>query len=138
MSALIRCQSNIKHKKHLLSALKLMGIPQEFIKVAPSNTLTLHGYGSQSAKVEILITKNYHEGYGDIGFAKTPEGKYEILVDDLDDIGRLRVRANVKIKFSNKVKQWYAASVTKATLKNQGFFPQIKDEGTRIKVLATG
>lgn len=137
MSALITCETCMKDKKAVITALEKLGIPREEIQVAnPGETLELIGYGRQRAQVEILIKKSYYSGYGDVGFAKGENGGYTVYVDDLDDGGRLG--AKVGQKFSEGVNQWYAAVVAQKALKKQGLVTKVKKDGNKIVVVAKG
>lgn len=137
MSALITCETCMKDQNAVITALEKLGVPREEIQVAsPGELLDLVGYGRQSAKVEILIKKSYHGGYGDVGFAKGENGSYQVYVDDLDDGGRLG--AKVGTKFSSGVNQWYAAVVAQKALKKQGLVTKVKKDGNKIVVVAKG
>ena len=138
MSALITCKSKIKHVKHLMEALEIMGVPAELITVSEGEDLVkLQGYANQTADVNICISKKFHRGYADAGFKKDEEGTYTIFVDDLDDLGSLARATESTGKFSDAVNQWYSAMVVKKTLKNKGLFPKIRKDGNKIRVLAT-
>jgi hypothetical protein len=127
----------MKDQNAILLALEKMGVPKDQILVAtPGELLELSGYGRQSAKVEILIKKSFHKGYGDVGFAKGPDGKYKVYVDDLDDGGSLG--AKVGTTFSSGVNQWYAACVAQKALKKQGLITKVRKDGNNIVVVANG
>ena len=137
MSALITCETCMKDQQAVITALEKLGVPRDQILVAsPGELLELSGYGRQSAKVEILIKKAYHGGYGDVGFAKSENGSYQVYVDDLDDGGRLGLK--VGTKFSSGVNQWYAAVVAQKALKKQGLMTKVKKDGKKLVVIAKG
>lgn len=137
MSALIKCKTKMKHLNHVVSGLVMLGVAKDIIETSDgSDKLKLKGY-NKTADVDILIKKlKYHNGYGDVGFARNKEGTFDCLVDDIDDRGSLARKAGVD-KFSDAVSQYYSASVIKQTLKAQGFIPVVKKEGGKIRVLAT-
>ena len=137
MSALITCETCMKNQSSVIAALGKLGIPQEEILVADAGELLeLSGYGRQSAKVEILIKKSFHKGYGDVGFSKDENGNYKVYVDDLDDSGSLGRK--VGTKFSSGVNQWYAALVAQKALKKQGLVTKVEKKGDLITVVARG
>jgi len=139
MSHLVSCKSCMKDKDAVLSALKQLGVPTEMIKVAQDGqTLDLQGYmRGHTAKVDILVDKTYHGGYGPFGFAKGEDGTYQVFVDDMDDCGALAAKTNTN-KFSTGVSQWYSALKAQKALKKQGLSTKIKQDGQKLVVLAKG
>ena len=137
MSALITCETCMKSQSLVITALQKLGVPKEVILVAnPGELLDLAGYARQGAKVEILIKKDFHKGYGDVGFSKDDKGNYMVYVDDLDDVGSLRKK--VGTKFSSGVNQWYAAVAAQKALKKQGLVTKVQKRGDSITVVARG
>tara|TARA_Y100000310_G_scaffold343665_1_gene452355 strand:+ start:6647 stop:7030 length:384 start_codon:yes stop_codon:yes gene_type:complete len=127
----------MKNQAEVVAALEKLGVSREQILVAsPGELLELSGYGQQSAKVEILIKKSFHGGYGDVGFSKDSNGNYKVYVDDLDDAGSLSRK--VGTKFSSGVNQWYAAVVAQKALKKQGLITKVEKDGNKIVVVAKG
>ena len=136
MSALVKCSSKMKNKDQIVTALKMMGVPAESILSSDSG-MELRGYQSQKATVEVLVRKAFHGGYGDFGFSRGDNGTYEILVDDMDDVGSLARKLEVN-KFSSSVNQWYSAAVAQRELKKKGLYTKIKKDGNKLLVVATG
>lgn len=139
MSHLVSCKSCMKDKESVLSALRKLGVPTELIQVAQSGeNLDLNGYlKGHTAKVEILVDKAFHNGYGPFGFAKGEDGTYQVYVDDMDDVGALARATNTKT-FSKGVSQWYSALQAQKALKKQGLSTKIKQDGQKLVVLAKG
>lgn len=62
----------------------LMALEQMYGRgVVETGGLVALGYGGQQQKAEIVIRRNVVGGYGDLGFRKNKNGKYEMIVDDL-------------------------------------------------------
>lgn len=139
MSHLVSCKSCMKDKEAVLSALAKLGVPSEMIQVAQEGkTLDLQGYmKGHAAKVEILVDKSYHGGYGPFGFAKAGDGTYQVFVDDMDDTNALAKKTNTE-SFSKGVSQWYSALKAQKALKKQGLSAKIKQDGRKLVVLAKG
>ena len=146
MSALLVCKTEMKNLSAILEALVLAGVPKEATQKATSSSekdlLNFQGYGAQKAKAEVLVKRDWHGGYGDFGFLKDTESdNYNFLVDDMDDVGSLlrktRKEGETHKSFSERLNQWYAATVTKKALKNQGFNAKIKQDGGKLRVMAT-
>ena len=139
MSHLVSCKSCMKEKDSVVSALKKLGVPGHLIQVAQSGQeLDLQGYlKGHTAKVEILVDKSFHNGYGPFGFAKGEDGTYQVYVDDMDDTGAL-ARATETKTFSKGVEQWYSALQAQKALKKQGLSTKIKQDGQKLVVLAKG
>tara|TARA_B100000131_G_scaffold221323_1_gene212815 strand:- start:10187 stop:10579 length:393 start_codon:yes stop_codon:yes gene_type:complete len=130
----------MKDKKTVLSALKKLGVPASMIQVAEEGkTLTLQGYySSAKAEVDILVEKDFHNGYSGFGFSKNPDGTYGIHVDDMDDRGGLVRETSASESFSQSVNQWYSALKAQKALKSQGLTAKVKEEGGKLVVLARG
>ena len=139
MSHLVSCKSCMKDKDAVVSALKKLGVPAELIQVAkPGEKLNLQGYyKSHTAKVDILVDKSYHNGYGPFGFSQEADGSYAVHVDDMDDKGALARKTNTN-QFSTGVSQWYSALKTQKALKKEGLSTNIKKDGNKLVVLAKG
>jgi hypothetical protein len=134
MSAIITCTTKLKNKNDLVEALKLMGVPKEHMQVAGyGETVKHNGYGNQKRQVEVNISKKWHSGYGDIGFEKTEDGTYQLHQDDLD---ARKLEGKSGGEFMVRVQQFYTASVSARTLKENGFVPEIKTEEDRVLVRA--
>ena len=139
MSHLVSCKSCMKDKDAVVAALKQLGVPPEMIQVAKDgNKLKLQGYYStHTAEVDILVSKDYHNGYGPFGFTKGDDGSYQVFVDDLDDKGALAAKTGTN-QFSTGVSQWYSALRAQKALKKQGLSTKIQKDGQKLVVLAKG
>jgi len=134
MSAIITCTTQLKNKKDLVSALKLMGVPEKHLQVAEyGGTVGHSGYGRQKRRVEVNIAKAWHRGYGDIGFNKQKDGTYELIMDDLDG-GKMAKEAGGE--FPIRIQQFYTAAVSVRTLTEQGYSPKVTQDKEMIRVRA--
>ena len=140
MSALLTCRSCMTDREGIAKALKQLGVPEDKIQMAVQEALTLKGYGAQTSKVEILVAnKDYHNGYSDFGFNRVNGAKeYSMLVDDMDDVGKLAEKAGVNGKFSEAVTKWYAAFKAQEALKKQGMYGKIKEDGENLVLVTRG
>ena len=138
MSALVTCTSCMRDKQALLQALAQLGIPVAEILTSEDGKILLRGYEKQKKDVDICVRKSYHAGYSDFGFSlNTSTSTYDVVVDDLDNVGRLAVKLGVK-DFTQSVNQWYTAVKTKKALKNQGLSAKVRRDGDKLVVFAQG
>ena len=137
MSAIVVCKTNLKNKKDLLAAIKEMGVPSSCVKDAGDKvTIEMKGYRGQVRKVEIVIDRSWHSGYGDIGFVKADGETYDCVVDDMDDVGSA-ARAAQCAKFSDALQQHYATAVAKRTLEAEGYSVQYAKKDGKVRLVAT-
>ena len=138
MSALVTCTSCMKDRKALLQALERLGIPVVEVLIGEDGRISLQGYGEQKQDVDICVRKKFHAGYSDFGFSLNPAtSTYDVVVDDMDNVGRLAVKLGVK-NFTQSVNQWYSAVKAQKALKNQGLSAKVRRDGDKLVVVAQG
>lgn len=136
MSARVTVKTTMKDADIIMEALNLMGIPAEHIKRDQAG-IRIDGYlGKDWGTAEILIGKQFHRGYSDVGFVKNGDA-YDVYVDHIDTHSICRKLGSEGRKFEDLANQWYAAAVSQRTLKSQGFNTTIKRDGDRLKVMAS-
>ena len=135
MSNYVKMVAGPKMKNHddVVDALRKTGIPASEITVGKHQ---MSGYRGAKRDVDISVKKSFHGGYGDFGFVKE-DGSYTMIVDDLDDKGRLARKIGCASKYSGYVAQWYTALQAQRALRLDGFSSQIKKEGEKVVVLAS-
>lgn len=137
MSAIVVCKTNLKNKKDILSSLKSMGVGDQNIKDAGDRvTINMQGYGGSVRKVEIVVDKGWHRGYGDIGFVKKDGEAYDCIIDDMDDIGSA-ARASQCKKFTDGLQQHYATAVAKRTLESEGYSVRTVKKNGKVQLVGT-
>lgn len=138
MSALVTCTSCMNERKSIILALEKLGVPKASILVGKKAKIKLDGYNGQTQDVDICVRKSFHSGYSDFGFTLNDETKtYDVVVDDMDNVGRLALRLGVK-NFTTSVNQWYSAVKAQKALKNQGLTSKVHRDGERLVVVAQG
>ena len=139
MSAKVTIKTSMRSEGQILAALSAMGVPAEHITHAPEGK-QVRGYArSRSGMAQVVIGKEWHGGYGDVGFAKQADGTYTVIMDDLDDrklCRSLKIDKSARGKFAQMSGQWYAATTAKRTLQQQGFTATIRQDGVNLRVLA--
>jgi hypothetical protein len=139
MSAKVTIKTSMRSEERIIAALSSMGVPAQHILHAPEGK-QVRGYGrSRSGIAQVVIRKEWHGGYGDVGFAKQSDGTYTVIMDDLDDRKLCRSLSLAKAgrgKFAQVSGQWYAATAAKKTLQLQGFTATIRQDGENLRVLA--
>ena len=140
MSHYVKCKTHIKDRKTLITALERAGVPTKFIKISDNGkSIDLNGFINNSGitKAEVVVSKGYHNGYGDVGYVLDKDGTYLCVVDDMDDVGSLAKKAGVN-SFTTSVNNWYGALKSQKALKMQGLDAKITSSGSKIVVLAKG
>ena len=140
MSHYVKCKTCIKDKATLINALERVGVTSENISVSEKgNTLDIKGFINNSGvtKAEVIVSKSYHNGYGDVGFVVDKDGTYSCIIDNMDDVGSLAKMSGVK-QFSIAVSNWYGALKSQKALKMQGLDVKITSSGNKVVVLAKG
>ena len=114
MSKYGETQTVLREEKFLLDALKEMGYE---VEVHPEGAQLNSYYSEQEAKVaNILIRRQHLRGaYGDIGFARQPDGQFAMIKDELDDHG------GYGRKWLGRVQQIYKEHQTLAVARAKGY-----------------
>ena len=120
MSATIRCKSKMKDAKMIAEAI---------VKVCENvkDQVT-------SSESQVRLSARAFSGYRDILWSQKTDKTFEASYD-VDDTAKIR-KMSKQDNFFQVVEQWYSALVTAETLKTQGFFPVVKQDGDRLRVLA--
>ncbi len=114
MSKYGETQTVLREEKFLLDALKEMGYQVEVRpEAAPLNSY----YAEQEAKVaNIIIRRAQLPGaFGDVGFARQPDGRFRLIEDELDD------HSGYGKKWLGRVQQIYKESQTLAVAQAKGY-----------------
>ena len=84
MSKYAETQTVLREEKYLVEALKEMGYE---VEDHPAGARLNSYYEEQEAKVaNILVRREQLRGaYGDIGFARQPDGRLALITDELDE-----------------------------------------------------
>ena len=77
-------QTVLREEKYLVEALKEMGYE---VEVHPEGAQLNLYYSEQEAKVAHIVIRRQHlpGAYGDIGFARQPDGQLAMIKDELDE-----------------------------------------------------
>jgi hypothetical protein len=114
MSKYGETQTVLREEKFLLDALKEMGYE---VEVHPEGAQLNSYYSEQEAKVaNILIRRQHLRGaYGDIGFARQPDGQFAMIKDELDG------HCGYGAKWLGRVQQVYKENQTLAVAQAKGY-----------------
>ena len=100
-------QTVLREENFLLDALKEMG---HLVEVHPEGTQLNSYYSEQEAKVANIVIRRQHlrGAYGDIGFARQPDGQFAMIKDELDE------HCGYGAKWLGRVQQIYKENQTLA------------------------
>jgi hypothetical protein len=107
-------QTVLREEKYLVEALKEMGYE---VEVHPEGGHLNSYYSEQEAKVaNIIVRRNQLRGaYGDIGFARHPDGQLAVIKDELDE------HRGYGAKWLGRVQQVYKEKQTLAMARARGY-----------------
>jgi hypothetical protein len=79
-------RTSLRDPHVLAAALKETGCAEVEVHDSPQ---VLHGWGSQTARAEVIVRREHASGraMGDFGFARQPDGSFEVVIDSMD-LGR--------------------------------------------------
>ena len=106
--------TELKEEKYLVDALREMGYrPEVHPEAVPMNSY----YSEQEAKqANIIIRRQQLRGaYGDIGFARQPDGQLAMIKDELDE------HRGYGAKWLGRVQQGYKEKQTLAMARAKGY-----------------
>jgi hypothetical protein len=106
--------TELKEEKYLADALREMGYrPEVHHEAAPMNSY----YSEQEAKQANIIIRRQHlrGAYGDIGFARQPDGQFAMIKDELDE------HRGYGAKWLGRVQQLYKEKQTLAMARARGY-----------------
>jgi hypothetical protein len=114
MSKYAVTQTVLHEEKYLVEALKEMGYE---VEVHPEGVQLNSYYSEQEAKVANIVIRRQHlrGAYGDIGFARQPDGQFAMIEDELDDYG------GYGRKWLGRVQQIYKENQTLAVAQAKGY-----------------
>jgi hypothetical protein len=104
----------IRDEKYLVDALKEMGYA---VEVHPEGAPLGRYYSEQEGKTaNVIIRRSELKGtFGDIGFARQPDGRLVAIVDELDQ------QCRYGAKWLGRVQQLYKEKQTLATARAKGY-----------------
>jgi hypothetical protein len=114
MSKYGQTQTVLREEKCLVEALKEMGYE---IEVRPEGTQLNSYYSEQEGKVANIVIRRQHlrGAYGDIGFARQPDGRLTLIADELDQYH------GYGTKWLGRVQQLYKEKQTLAMARARGY-----------------
>lgn len=135
MSALMVCKTKMKDSSTVIEALTLLGIPSERVVMVDPNNTRIYWVAGKETIPEFAITRDSQMNrFGEVAFARDEEGLLVVLMDDMDELAMEKLTA--PLAFTEGLGQWYAAAATTKALRDQGLFPEITRDGTRLRVTA--
>jgi hypothetical protein len=107
-------QTVLREEKYLVEALKEMGYE---VEVHPEGVHLNSYYSEQEAKVANIVIRRQHlrGAYGDIGFARQPDGQLAMIKDELDE------QRGYGAKWLGRVQQVYKEKQTLAMARARGY-----------------
>ena len=107
-------QTVLREEKYLVEALKEMGYE---VEVHPEGVELNSYYSEQEAKVANIVIRRQHlrGAYGDIGFARQPDGQLAMITDELDE------HRGYGAKWLGCVQQGYKEKQTLAMARARGY-----------------
>jgi hypothetical protein len=107
-------QTVLREEKYLVEALKEMGYE---VEVHPEAVHLNSYYSEQEAKVANIVIRRQHlrGAYGDIGFARQPDGQLTLIKDELDE------HRGYGAKWLGRVQQLYKEKQTLAMACVRGY-----------------
>ena len=107
-------QTVLREEKYLVETLKEMGYE---VEVHPEGTQLNSYYSEQEAKVANIVIRRQHlrGAYGDIGFARQPDGQLAMIKDELDEY------RGYGAKWVGRVQQLYKEKQTLAMARAKGY-----------------
>jgi hypothetical protein len=124
--------TELKEEKYLVDALREMGYrPEVHPEAVPMNSY----YSEQEAKqANIIIRRQQLRGaYGDIGFARQPDGQLAMIKDELDE------HRGYGAKWLGRVQQGYKEKQTLAVARAKGYILKKREviqtkEGQQVRL----
>ena len=106
--------TEVREEKYLVEALREMGYQ---VEVQAQGTRLKSYYSEQEEKVaNIIIRREQLPGaYGDVGFARQPDGRLALITDELDE------HRGYGAKWLGRVQQLYKEKQTLAMARDKGY-----------------
>jgi hypothetical protein len=107
-------QTVLREEKYLVEALKEMGYE---VEVHPQGVNLNSYYSEQEGKTANIIIRRQHlrRAYGDIGYARQPDGRLTLIADELDQY------RGYGAKWVGRVQQLYKEKQTLAMARAKGY-----------------
>jgi hypothetical protein len=125
-------QTVLREEKYLVQALKEMGYE---VEVHTEGAQLNSYYSEQEAKVANIVIRRQHlrGAYGDIGFARQPDGQFAMVKDELDEY------RGYGAKWLGRVQQGYKEKQTLAMARSKGYILKGREviettEGQQVKL----
>ena len=125
-------QTVLREEKYLVEALKEMGYE---VEVHPEGAQLNSYYSEQEAKAANIIIRRQHLGgaYGDIGFARQPDGQLTVIKDELDE------HRGYGTRWLGRVHQLYKEKQTLAMARARGYILKRREviqtsEGQQVRL----
>ena len=129
-------QTVLREEIYLVEALKEMGYE---VEVHPEGTELNSYYSEQESKVANIVIRRQHlrGAYGDIGFARQPDGQLAMIKDELDEHRGYGAKWLGRVQQGYKEKQTLAMARTKGyTLKGREVIETSQGEQVRLQFVA--
>jgi hypothetical protein len=125
-------QTVLREEKYLVEALKEMGYE---VEVHPEGAQLNSYYSEQEGKVANIVIRRQHlrAAYGDIGFARQPDGQLAMIKDELDEYHGYGAR------WLGRVHQLYKEKQTLAMARARGYILKRREviqtsEGQQVRL----
>ena len=114
MSKYAQLVTEVREEKYLVEALKEMGYE---VEVHPDGAPLGRYYSEQEGRTaNVIIRRSQLKGaFGDIGFARQPDGRLVAIVDEIDQ------QCGYGAKWLGRVQQLYKEKQTLATARAKGY-----------------
>ncbi|MGD0009963.1 MAG: DUF1257 domain-containing protein [Terriglobia bacterium] len=129
-------QTVLREEKYLVEALKEMGYE---VEVHPQGAQLNSYYSEQEARVANIVIRRQHlrGAYGDIGFARQPDGQFTLIADELDGYHGYGTRWLGRVQQLYKEKQTLAMARAKGyTLKGREVIETSEGQQVRLQFVA--
>ena len=126
-------QTVLREEKYLVEALKEMGYE---VEVHSEGAQLNSYYAEQEAKAANIILRRQHlrGAYGDIGFARQPDGQLTLIADELDQYHGYGVRWLGRVQQLYKEKRTLAMASAKGyTLKGREVIQTSEGQQVRLQ-----
>jgi hypothetical protein len=132
MSKYAQVETVVRDEKYLVEALKEMGYE---VEVHPDGARLNSYYSEQERETANIIVRRaqLRGAYGDIGFARQPDGRLTLIADELDE------HCGCGAKWLGRVQQLYKEKQTLAMARAQGYILKKREviqtsEGQQVRL----
>lgn len=125
MSHYTRVRTALNNAEVLAAALRQLGFAEVEVHERPE---ALHGYAGRTEQAEVIVRKKHlGHAYGDLGFARSADGTFDLVVDSSDQHGR-------HSRWLPKLPQAYGYAVALSYAEAHGYqvdTDEVEQDGTR-------